>query len=188
MQNFFVMRMALSFHHTLSKALENINFTGEQTTISIHPYQQQRSEETIVQYGQAKWAVVDKLNERYSTLLNREFNLHHWLHYNEYDEVAYFLNEAGSNTLQHSQFKLPSHFHLWMGKKGFVIGIEQQGKGFNAERINQEKIKEGEGAAFEFYRSCKSIIFFDDSSNCKIVYLQHLFTPKASQNVAAALC
>ena len=82
------------------------------------------------------------------------------------------MNEAGSNTLNHSQFKAPSHFHLWMGKKGFVIGIEQQGKGFNAQKINQEKIKEGEGAAFEFFRKCKGTIFFDEPKKARVVYLE----------------
>jgi len=164
--------MALSFQHTLPQALENIQFFGEQTIIPIHPHQKERTEETITHYGQAKWAIVDKLNERYSSVLNTEFNLHHWLHYNEYDEVAYFLNEAGSNTLIHSQFKAPSHFHLWLGKKGFVIGIEQRGKGFNAEKINTEKKKKNEGAAFEFYRKCKGRVFFDDSVNARRVYLE----------------
>ena len=164
--------MALSFHHTLSEALEQIQFSGEQTTFPIHPHQQQRTKETIVQYGQAKWAIVDLLNQKYSTILNTEFNLYHWLHYNEHDEVAYFLNEAGSNTLNHSEFKMPSHFHLWMGRKGFVIGIEQQGKGFNAQKINQEKIKEGEGAAFEFFRKCKGTIFFDEPKKARVVYLE----------------
>jgi len=164
--------MALSFHHTLLEALENINFTGEQTTLLIHPHQKERTDETITQYGNAKWAVVDMLNERYSTILNTKFNLYHWLHYNEHDEVAYFLNEAGSNTLNHSEFKMPSHFHLWMGKKGFVIGIEQQGKGFNAQKINHEKIKEGEGAAFEFFRKCKGVVFFDEPTKARKVYLE----------------
>ncbi len=59
-----------------------------------------------------------------------------------------------------------------MGTKGFVIGIEQQGKGFDAEKINQEKIKEGEGAAFEFFRKCKGTVFFDDSEKAKVVYLE----------------
>ncbi|MDO8656360.1 MAG: hypothetical protein Q7K45_03915, partial [Nanoarchaeota archaeon] len=155
----------------------HIRFKGEQRSFPINSQPENMLIET---YGNAKWAIVDMLNERYSTILNTEFNLHHWLHYNEHDEVAYFLNEAGSNTLNHSEFKAPSHFHLWMGRKGFVIGIEQQGKGFNAQRINEEKIKEGEGAAFEFYRSCKSTVFFDDSANAKIIYFQYFFTPAAS--------
>lgn len=164
--------MVLHFHHTLSQALEQIECTREQITLPIHPHQSKRTDETIIKYGQAKWAIVDKLNQRYSTILNVEFNLHHWLHYNEHDEVAYFLNEAGSNALNHSEFKAPSHFHLWMGKKGFVIGIEQQGKGFDAQKIDKEKIKEGEGAAFEFFRKCKGTIFFDEPGEARVVYLE----------------
>lgn len=177
--------MALQFQHTLSQALEHIEFSGEPTTLPIHPHQKKRTEEIITQYGNAKWAVVDMLNKRYSAILNTEFNLYHWLHYNEHDEVAYFLNEAGSNALNHSQFKAPSHFHLWMGKKGFVIGIEQQGKGFDAWKIDKEKIKEGEGAAFEFFRRCKGIVFFDEPANAKIIYLQYSFTPAASPHASS---
>lgn len=164
--------MTIHFQHTLCKALENINFTGEPTIISIYPPLQARTDEILVEYGKAKWAVVDKLNERYSAILNKEFNLHHWLHYNEHDEVAYFLNEAGSNALHYSEFKTPSHFHLWMGKKGFVIGIEQQGKGFDAKKVHEEKIKEGDGAAFEFFRTCKGTIFFDEAEKARVVYLE----------------
>jgi len=59
-----------------------------------------------------------------------------------------------------------------MGRKGFVIGIEQQGKGFNAEKVHKEKIKEGEGAAFEFYRKCKGRVFFDEPKKARMVYLE----------------
>ena len=164
--------MVLHFQHPLYQALEHINFIGEPTTIPIHPHLKQRSDETITHYGNAKWAIIDKLNSRYSTILNTEFNLHHWLHYNEHDEAAYFLNEAGSNALNHSEFKAPSHFHLWMGTKGFVIGIEQQGKGFDAKKVHEEKIKEGEGAAFEFFRKCKGTVFFDEPEQARVVYLE----------------
>lgn len=166
------MQMVIHFQQTLSIALEHINFNGKQTTIPIHPHQTKRTDEIITHYGNAKWTIVDLLNQRYSTILNTEFNLHHWLYYNEHDEVAYFLNEAGSNALNYAEFKAPSHFHLWMGKKGFVIGIKQQGKGFNARKIDEEKIKEGAGAAFEFFRKCKGTVFFDEPEKARVVYLE----------------
>ena len=53
-----------------------------------------------------------------------------------------------------------------------MIGIEQQGKGFNAEKVHKEKIKEGEGAAFEFYRKCKGRVFFDEPKKARMVYLE----------------
>ncbi len=164
--------MVLNFTQTLSLALQTIEFTGEQSSFPLLSQQKSKPEDITTHYGQAKWAIVDMLNKEYSTILNTEFNLYHWLHYNEHDEVAYFLNEAGSNALNHSEFKAPSHFHLWMGKKGFVIGIEQQGKGFNAQKIDKEKIKEGAGAAFEFFRTCKGIIFFDEPKKARVVYLE----------------
>ena len=104
-----------------------------------------------------------------------KFDLYNWLEFNSKDEVAYFLNEAGSNCLTYSDHKTPHKFHLWLGSKGFIIGIEQLGTGFNASEINEKKIKDNEGAAFEFFRNCQSEIFFDDSQKAKIVYMEHLF-------------
>src|SRR3989344_4553239 len=49
----------------------------------------------------------------------------------------------------------------WLGRKGFLIGIEQKGKGFNAAKINDERIKEHQGGAFTFFRECKNKVFFD---------------------------
>lgn len=167
--------MVLSFTESLQDALKLIDVVGDSIQLPVHPHSRTRTEETIPHYGNTKWKIVDLLNERYSTLLKDKFDLYHWLDYNENDEVAYFLNEAGSNTLHYAEFKAPAHFHLWLGKKGFVIGIEQQGKGFDARRINDEKIKENEGAAFEFFRKCKSTIFFDDPREAKRVYLEVRF-------------
>src|SRR3989338_7434284 len=163
--------MVLSFTASLQKALQEIESGEVGMQLPIHPSPKPRFNETIEVYGHAKWKIVDLLNEKYSTILKDKFDLYNWLDYNEHDEVAYFLNEAGSNALNHSEFKMPSHFHLWMGKKGFVIGIEQQGRGFDAEKINRENIKSNEGAAFEFYRKCKGMVFFDDPKNAQIVYL-----------------
>ncbi len=167
--------MVLSFTASLQKAIQEIESGEAGMQLPIHPSPKPRFNETIEVYGNAKWKIVDILNEKYSTILKDKFDLYNWLDYHEKDEVAYFLNEAGSNTLNYAEFKAPARFHLWLGKKGFVIGIEQEGKGFNAERIHTEKIKEGEGAAFEFYRKCKSTIFFDHSQDARIVYFEYIF-------------
>ena len=181
--------MVLHFTQQLHQALQEIEFIEHQEWI-VHEPEEERtyniSDEILGKYGDCKWAIVDLLNQKYGSALGSQFNLalngkfdlYNWINKNKQDEVAYFLNEAGSNCLNYSEFKAPYKFHLWLGEKGFIIGLEQKGKGFNAEAVHQQKIKENEGAAFEFFRECNSKIFFDDSVNAKIIYLQflpHLF-------------
>ncbi|MDP3698006.1 MAG: hypothetical protein Q8R47_00310 [Nanoarchaeota archaeon] len=168
--------MVLHFTKTLPEALENISSFGEGYELPIYSAEEVRShlisDEVIADYGYAKWAIVDSLNEKYDALLFNKFDLYNWLEKNQDDEVAYFLNEAGSNSLNYSEYLAPSRFHLWLGKKGFVIGIEQKGKGFNAVKINDEKIKEHQGGAFQFFRNCKNVVFFDDPKEARMVYLE----------------
>ena len=170
--------MAISFHKTLPHALSLINLQQHQEFI-IHDQESPRtfslSDDIISLYGDHKWAIVDILNQQYSHLLPSPFDLYNWLSYKDHDEVAYFLNEAGSNVLSYSQYKAPWKFHLWLGKKGFIIGIEQKGQGFDAQRIDEKRIKENEGAAFAFYRNCKSTIFFDNAKEARMVLMEYLF-------------
>ena len=125
-------------------------------------------------YGDAKWAIIDLLNREYSALLPEPFDLYNWLH-NRQDEVAHFLNEAGSNVLSYSELGIPHKIETWVGKKGFILGMAQQGKGFNAGQIIHEKLKTklkiNGGAAFTFYENCRSAIFFDDPEDARIVYM-----------------
>ena len=170
--------MVLSFHQTLSHTLSLIEAQKHQEFI-IHDQESPRtlslSDDIISLYGNHKWAIVDLLNQQYSHILTSPFDLYHWLNYNTSDEVAYFLNEAGSNVLSYAQYKAPYKFHLWLGKKGFIIGIEQKGQGFNAQQVDKKRIKENEGAAFDFYRNCKSTIFFDNAKEARIVFMEYLF-------------
>ena len=118
------------------------------------------------EYHDAKFAIVDLLNEKFGTHFNHE----NWLHYKESDEVVYFLNEAGNNAFHYGGF--PFKFHLWFGKKGFVIGISQE-KEFNAVEINTNKVFQTEGRGFEFYRNCRSVVFFDDMAHLFAVSIHH---------------
>jgi len=162
--------MVLNFTKILQQALENIDFT-EHHEFTVYDLAKERthlnSDEVIELYGNTKWKVVDILNEKYSV----KFDLHNWLYKNKNDEVAYFINEVGSNSLSYSQFKAPYRFHLWLGKKGFILGIEQKGQGFNAQHIHENRIQQNEGAAFNFFRECKSKIFFDDPQNVRVVFM-----------------
>jgi len=171
--------MVLDLAKNLSEALENIDYSGEGYELPIYKAGEVRShivsDFVIERYGNAKWAIVDMLNEKYGALLFNKFDLCNWLNKNKDDEVAYFLNEAGSNSLNYSQFLAPFKFHIWLGRKGFVIGIEQKGKGFNAVKVNEEKLKENQGGAFTFFRQCKGSVFFDNAEDAKVVYFQVRF-------------
>ena len=117
--------MPLHFHKNIEEALQNI---GEYQYHEIFLHDQERasnnSSELIDKYGKLKWQIVDLLNEKYSQILTDKFDLYNWLNHNSHDEVAYFLNETGSNCLSYSDHKIPHKFHLWLGEKGFIIGIE----------------------------------------------------------------
>ena len=165
--------MVICFETTLIKALGHIQYKSGRT-FPIHNQKLVRdvfsSCDIIDKYGQQKWAVVELLNKTYGT----KFDLYNWINQVATDEVAYFLNEAGSNSLNYTEYKAPDNFSLWLGKKGFTISIEQRGVGFDAQRIHQLEIKENEGAGFDFFRNCKGKVFFDDHENAKIIYLQLL--------------
>jgi len=165
--------MAICFKTTLTEALEKIQHHSSHT-FPIHNRHKVRdvfsSCDIIDKYGQQKWAVVELLNKTYGA----KFDLYNWITQIVTEEVAYFLNEAGSNSLNYTEYKAPDNFSLWLGKKGFIISIEQQGTGFDAQRIHQLEIKENEGAGFDFFRNCKGKVFFDDHENAKIIYLQLL--------------
>jgi hypothetical protein len=63
----------------------------------VHTHHQERLEqdkEILQKYHDAKWVIVDLINQHY--YLPEPINLYNWLHHNQNDEVAYFLSEAGS--------------------------------------------------------------------------------------------
>ena len=158
--------MVLIFDYDVRQALKDIQIVEQKEFV----ISEQQRESMIEVYGKAKWAVVDMLNERYSAQQETPFDLHHWLSGNEEDEVAYFLNEAGSNALNYAEAGAPAAFHLWLGKKGFVIGIEQQGAGFDAGRVHQLRIAQHQGGGFDFFRKCQGIVFFDKKEKAKVIY------------------
>lgn len=165
--------MVLNFDYSLIHALQKIQAEGYHEII-VHEKEIVRdiysSCEMVEKYGEAKHQIVELINQRYNT----NFDHFNWINQNTTDEVAYFLNEAGSNVLSYSEFKAPFKFHLWFGGKGFIIGIEQKGRGFNAEEVDALKLKSGEGTAFEFFRGCKSKVFFDDANQAKIILFEYL--------------
>ncbi len=166
--------MVLNFDYSLIQALQKIQTDGYHEII-VHEKDTVRdiysSCEIVERYGEAKHQIVELINQRYNT----NFDHFNWLNQNTADEVAYFFNEAGSNVLSYSEFKAPFKFHLWFGEKGFIIAIEQKGRGFNAEEVDQLRIKSGEGTAFEFFRKCRSKVFFDEGKKAKVVLMEFLF-------------
>lgn len=162
--------MVIHFNKKLDQAITTIG-SAEYHQFEI-PAGETTSEEFLRVFGEINWKIIDSLNETYSHLLKDEFDLHNWLNFNEKDELAYFLSEAGQNCFNHAE--KPERFHLWLGEKGFVLGIEQK-QGFNAEEVNEKRIKDNEGAAFEFFRNCKNEIFFDRAKEAKTVYMEFKF-------------
>ena len=165
--------MAIDFQEKISDALIEINHQGEYFIWTVQGEQSEVN--SLANYVDAQWKIVDLLNEKYGLFLDEEFDLYNWINFNPNDEVAYFLSEAGSNCLNYAQHKAPHKFHLWLGGKGFVIGIEQKGEGFPAERVNAEMIKENEGAAFNFFRNCRNTVFFDNPRDARIVFMKSKF-------------
>ncbi|MBI2151161.1 hypothetical protein HYU21_00340 [Candidatus Woesearchaeota archaeon] len=171
--------MVLNFQNNLNLSLQRIN-CHQHFEYPLHIEEIERtyqtSDDLLETYTDVKWKIVNTLNEIYSSQLLVPVVLENWFNnVNKEDEVSYFLNEVGSNILSYSQFKVPSKFHLWLGRKGFIIGIEQKGASFDAEKINSHKLKNNEGAAFEFFRKCNSTIFFDHPKEARIVMMEVLF-------------
>ncbi len=164
--------MVLLFDYTLALALQTIS-CQEEKHFPIHLEDKERThhnaDEIMERYGDSLHALVSLLNQRYAL----DCNLLAWLEHDE-DEVSSFLNEACSNTLHHASFKAPSHVRVWLGEKGFIIGIEQKGKGFDAQTVHHLDKKENKGAAFDFYRKSKGKIFFDHPPDARIVYFEFL--------------
>ncbi|HLC81694.1 MAG TPA: hypothetical protein VJH68_03470 [Candidatus Nanoarchaeia archaeon] len=117
------------------------------------------------------WLAIDLLNEKYCHQLSEPFDLYNWINHNQNDEAAYFLNEAYSNALSHSQCL---NIQLWLGENGFVLGLEQEGQ-FNPWQIDRLGVKDNQGAGFAFFRGCRSKVFFDHPEKARIIYLQFLF-------------
>ncbi len=191
--------MVVNFAYSLQKALQEIKVQDSYSFLvqdAEIKRSLQNSDELLEKYQQAKWQLVDLLN----SLEIEEFsvNLHNWLNGDFSDAVAYFLNEAGSNSLFHSEFKIPAKFHLWLGEEGFILGIEQLGKGFDAERVlqnnlqdnvqdsitdnvqdNREAIlsihKRNGGLGFSFFKNCQNFIFFDNPKEARVIFMQGKF-------------
>jgi hypothetical protein len=177
MFDLFLSNMVLDFDRSFLQALESIKYDKTHHEFIIHDQEKPIDDYTqlVNRYGEAKWKVVDVLNDKYAHLLPKRFDLYNWLEHNEKDELAYFLNEVGSNCLNYSQYRAPSRFHIWQGKQGFIVGVEQKGHGFPAQKIHKQKIKNNEGAAFRFFQSCRSTVFFDDPEDAKMVFLEYKF-------------
>ncbi len=170
--------MVLSFAHDFTYFLSQIGkhihhrFPIHQTNI----IRENCNKDTLQQYHHAKWAIVDLINTNQQ--VPYMISLYNWLYHREEDEIAYFLSEAGSNALNYSEFKAPSHFDLWLGERGIIIAIVQYGQSFDPYHISKHNIKENEGAAFSFYHRCKGTIFFDNPQSALVVYYYNNFKRK----------
>lgn len=165
--------MVLRFQQTLSQACQDIELKREKYfLLPLQSRTLQNSDTLLEKYAEAKWNVITSLQAYYGPITNLE----NWINGNRQDEIATFLNEWGSNVLLYSERKIPARYSLWLGKRGCVIGIEQQGNGFDAQWVHELRLKNNKGTCFDFFRSCKSLVFFDDPRQAKKVYFQVNFT------------
>ncbi len=167
--------MVINFNLTLPQALQRIVYDGEFHEFEIHSKNNipEDYDQFIQQYADAKWNAVGILNKQYKDKLDKEYNLYNWLNHIP-DDVAYFLNEAGSNCNNYSDFKAPFRFCLWLGKNGFLLAVEQKGKGFDASEIflkEETENLENSGGGFRFFKETSSSVFFDNSKEANVVYL-----------------
>lgn len=164
--------MVIPVDFTLPTALAALGKNPAYVTFPVHEQEQPatHSEIFISKYGSAKARIAELLNQRYAQSLSKPIDLHNWLYHRQEDEVAYFLNEAGSNAINHSIYKAPAKFHLWLGEKGFIIGVEQHGKGFAVEQLTKSIRQKNGGEGSLFFRACKATIFFDNPKEARVVY------------------
>lgn len=170
--------MVLNSDLTLQKALAVLGENPAYVTFPVHTEKQPaiHSASFIAHYGSAKFRIVELLNQRYAQHFSSLIDLHNWLYHRQEDEVAYFLNEAGSNAINHSDYKAPARFHLWLGENGFLIGVEQKGKSFAVGELTKSLRQTKGGDGSRFFQACQGTIFFDNPKEAKVVYFhQNLF-------------
>lgn len=168
--------MVIDFEKTLRQSQDRIEMEGDSAEFIVFDIGNPCSlEETEIRYGKALWTVIEIINKKYQDRLDFEFNLYNWIEHNSSDELSYFLNEASSNSINYSEFKSVWKLIVYFGKKGFIVGVLQQGKDFDAEKIFFDKVKSNEGAGFLFYEECSNTVFFDNSKTAKSIYFEYLF-------------
>ena len=172
--------MVIAFHKSLNNALIEIGFQEGRDfyrQYEIYPFQDvinpNSSErfEKSKEYRQKRDELLREINQGLAHKFQRRFDMSHWFT-GENDDLANFLAEAGSNAFTYSEYHAPHQLGLWLSDISFVVSVEQLGKGFNANKINNTRQKSNAGAGFELYRNCASEIFFDNPEVSKKVYMQ----------------
>jgi hypothetical protein len=158
--------MVISYNTNLDQEI-NLIEGYEHKTIFVSDVERtlNNTDEILEKYALTKDRIVELVNKNYGT----NYNLENWVNDKE-DDLAYFLNETGSNMLNYSSNKIPLKFHLYLGKKGFIVAMEQESC-FNAQEVDNKKLKENQGRAFNFYRQSKNKIFFDNPEKAKTVFM-----------------
>lgn len=168
--------MVLDFEETLENSEQRIKVVGDNAEFLVFDVGNPcLPQEMDVRYSKAMWTIVELINSKYQDKLEKEFNLYNWIEHNNSDELSYFLNEASSNALNYSEFKAVWKFVLYFGEKGFIVGVMQQGNGFNPKIVFEKKIRSNEGAGFTFYEECSNRVFFDSNKKARAVYFEYLF-------------
>ncbi|MBW2984400.1 hypothetical protein KY361_04750 [Candidatus Woesearchaeota archaeon] len=163
--------MVIAFDKTLADALREIGFSesegvhleevvydGEVHLSELSPEEQ---ESLFARIGRAYGEVFNQV-----TLCGKSWDVPHLRNLSD------FISHITTNVRKYSQYGIEYRIHFWQGERGFVVGIEQKGRGFEAKRVDSERIASSYGNGFNFYRACSPYIFFDSPSDARIVYMQ----------------
>ena len=169
--------MGIKWDWTLTNALERIKFKdGEvwdwQISAKVVKFPFDVVHLPLSEYHERYERAQERIVRIVNYVFDKNFDLSHWPK-KPGDELAFFLVETGNNAMWHSQFQAPYRHFLFVGEQEFVVGISQKGRGFNAREVDKLRQFSYGGRAFEFYRGCRSTIFFDNPESARVVFMEH---------------
>lgn len=83
-------------------------------------------------------------------------------------------SETWKNIVNYSDYGMPSSFTIHASQRGVIFSLRQKGNGFNAKRIDEERIRHNGGAGFMGYRETNGIVFFDSPSDTHEVFFMYV--------------
>ena len=122
--------------------------------------------ELILARGRENGEIQDTINNALGTNFGQRGNC-------QQDCTLYaILFEAHASIAMHGDYNFPSKIELWIGKAGFIVGVQQKGRGFNADEISRTgKHREGGGSGFKTYKELGYDVFFDNPTDARTVYI-----------------
>ncbi len=178
--------MVINWNKNLEETLTEIKGTTNDLPVYISMQFTTKDTKTLdtfrngyIECNKLQNKIFEMINSIYCTTGKKRFEYKPLQEIQE-DDYSYdlnmFLHEASDNIIRYSENEIPKAFHLWTAEKGFVIGVEQEGNGFNAKKINESRIcdEDSKGRGFEFFRNSKQEILFDNPIDTRIVYMKYV--------------